>query len=170
MSICKIGKFTNNICAKISSVGNLGGIKSIIVYNFDDLVSFTTDTEGGKIKTILWKPDSKLITFNIDDETANASCSVQTNGKNKVVNQVVTFQIPSFILIDSVNAGNVQKMLRSKLIFYIETNNSIKYYYGLDRGLTCENAEYNTGTSMTSDEDNQVWTFSGVQFSLPYTV
>ena len=127
---------------------NIGGIKRLLLINYDDVQKPTVDSVGGKIKAITLAGENKFKDFALPKNVCSLASTLNTdatNGTNFVANTLTL----GFNRMDTPKRVAVAALAVNELAALVQDNNGKWRYVSMDEGLLANGGDSGTGAAKT---------------------
>ena len=123
---------------------NRGGIKRVLLANFDDVTAKTVSNDI--ITAITMATSTKFKEYNFRPQTAALTSTPQINNENGV-SYVQSVLSMAFAKMDTTKRLEINAMMLGDLAAIVEDNNGKYWYLGYDDPIKATGGESGTGTA-----------------------
>ena len=153
----------NNICKESS----FGGIKEVLVAQFDDISAVTLDASGETISSITMSGSAKFAQYKLLKNTGALTSTLNTSDTStSYFTNEVTLQ---FMKMETAKRLEIMALMMSACAVIVKDANNKYWYLGKDNYVECTAGSAQTGTA-SSDANHYELTLTDTSAELPYEV
>ena len=153
----------NNICKESS----FGGIKEVLVAQYDDISAVTLDASAQTIASIVMVEGKKFAQYKLLKNTGGLTSTLNTSEtSSSYFTNEVTLQ---FMKMETAKRLEIMALMMSACAVIVKDANNKYWYLGKDNYVECSAGSAQTGTA-SSDANHYELTLSDTSAELPYEV
>lgn len=153
----------NNICKENS----FGGIKEVLIAQYDDISGITVDASGETITAITMSGSAKFAQYKLLKNTGALTSTLNTSETStSYFTNEVTLQ---FMKMETSKRLEIMALMMSACAVIVKDANNKYWYLGKDNYVECTAGSAQTGTA-ASDANHYELTLTDTSAELPYEV